>query len=222
LVAAGALVVPSAASGGSSIEPYERFDFTYTSKRPNARTGFRYRVKLRQQGDQQPPTVRELRLVFHPGTRIDLRAIPACDATDEQISQQRVAACPDDSRVATGEADVYVGTATPLELVATVFNTDRGVVAILADSNGNVIRTLRGTLARGRILVVPIPAVPLPNDRQAALVRFELDIAAAGTARRPWARTPRTCPRRGWGITYAPLFDPIGRVKLTDTTRCRR
>src|SRR5215207_4782488 len=216
-----ALIGAPAASAGQDLGPYERFDFSYTSKRPNTATGFRYRVKLKQNGDEQPPVVRELRLTTHKGTRFDPDAVPACDATDEELARQGAAACPARASVGSGEADVYVGMATPLTLTSSVFNTDAGIVAVLVDSNGNVIRTLRGRLS-GRVLVVPIPKVELPDGKETALVRFQLDIPKAGTARRPWARTPRTCTRKGWSITYAPLFDPIGRVKLTDYTRCRR
>jgi hypothetical protein len=221
VVGLGAVVAAPAASAGQDLGPYERFDFSYTSKRPNTATGFKYRVKLKQNGDQQPPVVRELRLTFNPGTKIDTASLPACAATQDDLSWQGAAACPPRSRVATGEAGVYIGTAAPLDLTATVFNTDEGIVAVLVDSNGNVIRTLSGKLTGGRVLVVPIPKVELSGGKEAALVRFELDIAKAGTARRPWARTPKTCTKKGWSVVYAPLFDPIGRVKLTDVTRCR-
>jgi hypothetical protein len=214
-------VAAPAAGAGGDLGPYERFEFSYTSKKPGTRTGFKYRVKLKQQGDQQPPTVRELRLTFGKGTKIDTGAVPACAATQDELNQQGSAACPPASRVATGEADVYIGTATPLALTATVFNTDEGIVAILVDANGNVIRTLSGKVTGGRVLVVPIPKVELSGGKEAALVRFELNISKAGTDRRPWARTPKTCTKKGWSVVYAPLFDPIGRVKLTDVTRCR-
>jgi len=95
------------------------------------------------------------------------------------------------------------------------------VIVLLVDSNGNVIRTLRGKLGRGRILTVPVPAVPLGGGKEAALVSFELNIAKAGSKRKPWARAPKTCPKRGWSVQYAPLFNTLGRVKLTDRTNCR-
>lgn len=221
VAAVSAAVAAPAASAGNELGPYERFEFSYTSKRPGTATGFRYRVKLKQSGADQPPVVRELRLVFARGTKIDTGAVVACAATPEELTQQGTAACPAGSRVARGEADVYIGAATPLTLTATVFNSDEGIVALLTDSNGKVIRTLSGKVTGGRVLVVPIPKVELGGGKEAALVRFELNIAKAGTSRRPWARTPRSCTRKGWGVTYAPLFDPIGRVKLTDVTRCR-
>jgi hypothetical protein len=220
LIAAG--VAAPAATGQDDIAPYERFEFSYTSQQPGASTGFRYRVRLATEGNQQPPVVRELRLTFHPGTRIDTGAVPACTSDDAEILERGTAACPRGGRVATGEAGVYVGAAAPLELVATVFSTHRGVVAVLADPKGAVVRVLRGTLSRGRVLVVPIPAVPLGGGKEVALVRFELDIPKSGTARRPWARTPKRCGPGGWRTVYAPRFDTLGRVELTDTSRCRR
>lgn len=220
----GAIAVPAAFGGGSTdLGPYARFEFSYTSKTPGTRTGFKYRVKLKQDGDKQPPAVRQLRLTFAKGTKIDTGAVPACTASQEELNQRGGAACPFASQVATGEADVYVGTATPLTLNAAVFDTDEGIVVVLSDANGNVIRTLTGKLTGGRVLVVPVPKVELGGGKETALVRFELNIAKAGTKRRPWARTPRTCTKKGWSVVYAPLFDaPTGRVKLTDVTRCRR
>ena len=80
LVALAGTAAPTA-SAGENLAPYERFEFSYTFKFPGTRTGFEYRVKLKQQGDEQPPTVRELRLTFNKGTKIDTGAIPACAAT---------------------------------------------------------------------------------------------------------------------------------------------
>jgi hypothetical protein len=212
---------PAGAARSRDLGPYDHFEFKYTSKKPDTRTGFRYRVRLHQKGDEQPPTVRQLRLAFAPGSRIDRGAVPACTATDDELMNQGTGACPTSSRVATGEAGVYIGTATPANLHATVFATKGGVVAVLTSDSGSVIKLLRGKYTGPRTLVVPIPPTPLGNGKEAALVRFELDIAAAGSRKRPWIRSPKTCTSKGWDVVYAPLFDPIGRVKLVDNTRCK-
>jgi hypothetical protein len=212
---------PAVAVRSSDITPYDRFEFKYTSKQPDSRTGFRYRVKLHQEGDEQPPVVRELRLAFAPGTRIDRGAVPACDASDEELTEQGTKGCRKASRVARGSAGVYIGTATPADLHATVFSTKPGVVVLLTSDSGSVIKVLRGKLKGARTLTVPIEPTPLGDGKEAALVRFELDIAPAGTRKRPWIRTPKRCTGKGWDVVYAPLFDPIGRVKLTDNTRCK-
>src|SRR3954452_21782352 len=136
VAAVSAAVLAPAASAGDDLGPYERFEFSYTSKRPGTATGFRYRVKLEQSGADQPPVVRELRLVFARGTKIETGAVVACSASQEglspqgalaprpgsqeELTQQGPAACPAGARVARGEADVYVGSATPLTLTATV------------------------------------------------------------------------------------------------------
>jgi hypothetical protein len=221
-VAAFAIALqPAGAARSSDITPYDHFEFKYTSKKPNTRTGFRYRVRLHQNGDEQPPTVRELRLSFASGTRIDRGAVPPCAASDDELMKQGTAACKKASRLATGEAGVYIGTATPANLHATVFAAKGGVAVLLTSDSGSVIKLLRGKYQGPRTLVVAIPPTPLGNGKEAALVRFELDIAARGTRKRPWIRTPTLCTTNGWDVVYAPLFDPIGRVKLTDNTRCR-
>jgi hypothetical protein len=221
VTAVAAAIQPAGAARSSDISPYDRFEFKYTSKKPNSRTGFRYRVRLHQNGDEQPPTVRQLRLAFATGTRIDRGAVPSCTATDEELMDQGTSGCKPATQVATGEAGVYIGTATPADLAATVFSTKTGVVVVLTSDSGSVIKILRGKWSGARTLVVPISPTPLGGGKEAALVRFELDIAAAGSKKRAWVRTPKRCTSRGWDVVYAPLFDPIGRVKLTDNTRCR-
>src|SRR3954471_4292987 len=105
VAAVSAAVAAPAASAGNDLGPYERFEFSYTSKRPGTATGFKYRVKLKQTGADQPPVVRELRLVFGKGTKIDTGALPACGATQDELTRQGAAACPPKARVATGAAD---------------------------------------------------------------------------------------------------------------------
>ncbi len=220
-----ALAVPGggeATAGRPDVGPYERFEFSYTSTRPGTRTGFRYRVRLRTRGAEQPPVVRDLRLTFHPGTRVDLGAVRPCRATDAELAAQGLEACDRAAVVAGGSAGIHVGAATPLTLAATVFGTSTGVLVVLTDAGGGVVRALHGRLAANRRrFVVPIPAVPLAAGREAALVRFTLDIRAAGSTGRPWIRTPRRCTPARWRTTYAPRFSALGRVTLHDVTRCR-
>jgi hypothetical protein len=218
---AAAALQPARAARSADIAPYDHFEFKYTSKQPETRTGFRYRVRLHQNGDEQPPTVRQLRLEFAKGTRVDQGAVPACAASDDELMKEGPGGCHKASRVATGEAGVYIGTATPTDLNAAVFAAKGGVVVVLTSSSGGVIKILRGKWRGARTLVVAISPTPFGNGKEAALVRFELDIAAAGSRKKPWIRTPKRCTSKGWDVVYAPLFDPIGRVRLTDNTRCK-
>jgi hypothetical protein len=216
------LAFPAAAGAATKatedISPYKRFQFEYTSTKPDTRTGFRYRVALDLPADgSQPPVVQELQLTFAKGTGVDPDAVPACTADDATLTAQGPVACPTRGRIATGTAAVWTGPGPLLGLNSNVFSTSDGVVAVL-ESNGNVIRVLRGTL-HGTKLTVAIPTIEVGPGQQAALVRFSLDISG-GSTRRPVFTTPRTCPKGGWPVTYAPLFAQLGRVKLVDVTKC--
>ena len=212
------VVVPtSTAKRSTDLGPYETFSFKYSKQRPGVAAGLRYRVALEEQG-AKAPVVERLDLTFAKGSRIDLGAVEACKATDEEIRAQGPGACPAKGRIATGKAKVHIGGPSPLELAATVSPTGtRGVVVVLANGK-TVLRTLRGTFS-GRTLTVRIPALVIGGTR-VALVAFDLDIKG-GTSKRPVFRTPKTCPKGGWDVTYAPTFASLGRVELVDTTRCR-
>jgi hypothetical protein len=223
LVLAGlaALVLPAGASAATrtkDISPYKTFTFQYTASRPDAPTGFNYRVALDLPADgSQPPVIQELRLTFAKGTKIDLGALPACTADDQTLVMAGPTVCPPRGRVATGTAGVWTGPGPLLALSMNVFATgSRGIVATL-DSDGNVLRVLRGTLS-GTKLTVPVPTITVGSGT-AALSQVNLKISG-GSARRPTFTTPSTCPKGGWPVTYAPLFASLGRRTLVDVSKC--
>lgn len=216
--AALVLVVPAAtdAKRTKDITPYRTFHFTYTKKTPGVATGLRYRVALAEQGEKAP-VVERLDLTFAKGTTITPDAVPTCTLTDEEISGGQ--ACPAAGRIATGQATVYIGSPDNLVLDAAVFPSGPKSIVVTLSTNGAVIRILRGTLA-GRTLTVLIPPLEA-NGHRVALVAFSLDIGG-GSAKKPVFRTPKTCTKKGWDVVYAPTFDPIGKVSLTDTTACAK
>ena len=176
VTAVAALVLPAGASAATrtkDISPYKTFKFQYTSSRPDSRTGFSYHVALDLPSDgSQPPVIQELRLRFAKGTRIDLGAVPRCTADDVSLGAQGPSACPTKARIATGSAGVWTGPGPLLDLTMNVFATGpRGIVATL-DSNGNLLRVLRGTLRRTQLTVRCL--------------------------RSPWAAGRRRCRRSTW------------------------
>jgi hypothetical protein len=113
---------------------------------------------------------------------------------------------------------VWTGPGPLLDLTMDVFATGpRGIVATL-DSNGNVLRVLRGTLRRTQ-LTVAVPSITVGSGT-AALSKVGLAISGS-SARRPTFTTPATCPSGGWPVTYSPLFASLGRRTLVDVSKCR-
>jgi hypothetical protein len=200
VTAVAALVLPAGASAATrtkDISPYKTFKFQYTSSRPDSRTGFSYHVALDLPSDgSQPPVIQELRLRFAKGTRIDLGAVPRCTADDVSLGAQGPSACPTKARIATGSAGVWTGPGPLLDLTMNVFATGpRGIVATL-DSNGNLLRVLRGTLRRTQ-LTVAVPSITVGSGT-AALSKVDLAISG-GSGRRPTFTTPATVNEQNLG-----------------------
>jgi hypothetical protein len=221
-----ALVAGFAAVAGaqSTDGVYERFKLRYTVKATDARTGLVLAVRQRDTpAGEQPPAVRKSVFRLARGTELDTRARPRCVASDEEIQAGGPDTCPRRTRLGRGEADVFLGTAGETTLNVEAFNGTRELIVVLVSpSSGAVIRVTRAKI-RGRKITAVFPRVPL-GEFEAALTRFELRIPRKGTARRPWAETPETCPAKGrWRVSYTATYDqPIGRQTVRDSSPCRR
>jgi hypothetical protein len=218
-----ALAVPVLLSGSSQASrldsPFKEFKFAYTSKKPDSPTGFRYQFQLFVPADgSQPPIVEQLNVTFAKGTKIDLGAVPACKADDDTITAQGPVICPTRSRLGIGTAKVWTGPGPLLDLDVALFSTGHGVVVAITGS-GNVLAVIRGTLT-GRRLTVAVPPIDIGPGAQAAIVDFNLPLAASGSARRPVFTTPPTCATGSWRTDYQPRFQQLGRLKLAYLTHC--
>ena len=222
LLATALVPLGAATSLGGSSPVYERFELRYTTKNPNARTGALLRVKQRDTpAGQQPPAIRRNVIGLAPGSRINTRAVRRCTASDATLQLGGRAACPGSSRLGTGEADVFLGAAGTSTFDVTAFNARRQIVVLLTSrASGAVIRVLRARV-RGSRISATFPRIPL-GSYEVVLTRFELTIRPRGSRARPWARTPRSCPRaRRWRTSYLAVYDPpIGPQRLRDTSRC--
>lgn len=215
---AAAVAAPLALGAGQDISPEKSFSFKYVSTKPGIATHLKYRVELqRPPGAEQPPVARGLILRFAKGTAINLKAVKPCTATDQEISDGGANTCRATSVVARGKATVYTGQVDALPLDAKVSATGTKTIVVILSNGANVVSKLRGTVSSGT-LKVAIPPLKV-GDAKVALVSFALDIGA-GTKAKPVFRTPRTCTKAGWTVAYEPTFDTVGRIHITDVTRC--
>lgn len=205
-------------------EVYESVRLRYTAHEPGTRSGVIYAVRQRPvPAGTQPPPVRSVAFRFHAGTRFDTRVIRECTAADDELTRRGPRACAAGSILGIGRATIFIGTAEEVVARATAINVRNGLRIVLQTESGSVLRVLQARIG-GTVVRVRLPRVPLAGGREAALTSFRLNIRAAGTRRRPYLRTPRTCPRDGrWRIVYDVAYDePPGRQRPYDLTRCRR
>ncbi len=204
------------------LSPYTRLELAFTARRPATPTGFTFLSQLpAPPAGYGSPALRSNEFRFPRGTRLNLGAVPACAATDSDFAQQETGACPPNTRVGTGSAEVKLGTGSELALNVTAFNaTGRGLTIILTSPSGGVVRVLHPTVV-GDTVRTTLPRVSLGLGQEASLTRFALQLDG-GTSRRPLIRTPAKCPASGhWTLTYISHYDaPLGTGTFYRNTRC--
>src|SRR5215210_5618583 len=125
-----------------------------------------------------------------PGSKIDTKAVPRCDFTPEALEQAGGPSegCPEGSQVGSGQAAILLGD-TPLTIGLRAFNRSEGLWVEYALPD-----PLFGPATiDGRHIEIPLDAARELNARP---TRFTLDFPKAGTKRKPWARTPGSCPKK--------------------------
>ena len=218
-----ALLAPSV-SADTTAPLYAKMKQRFATAKPDHRTGWSFDGALKPYpaGEQVPPQ-RGVEFVFPKGTRIRPGAVSSCLASDEQITSEGLGACPAASRVGSGEAGLFFGTAGTLTVETHLFVAEPGLVVVFTSESGSVLRVLRATVERNRVTTT-LPPVELSGGYELAVTTFKLEIQRAGTKKRPLMRTPKKCPKsKRWKFTYLPRYEePYGVQRSTSTTHCRR
>jgi hypothetical protein len=225
-VAAVLVAVPASASADPGIGEPTSFTAAFTTKHPGKSTG----LQLRTTGvppvapTTLAPVVRQTNALPR-GTRLDLGALPQCEADAATLAALGAeAACPAHTRVGTGRAEGLAnGVAVAFDL--TVYAID-GRLFFAGSRAGVSLKTGFYGDARGRRLVLTVPTA----GGTIAPTLFEADLAAAMRGNAAWLRTPAHCPHGGYwtaegtfqGLT-AVDGAPVGEPRtLVDELRCRR
>jgi hypothetical protein len=203
---------------------YAKMNQRFSVSRVGASTGWSFDGALKPvaAGTAFPPQ-RAIEFVFPRGTRFDLRAVPRCGASDEQIANEGVGVCPAKSRVGSGSAGVALGTTGTVDTRLVVLVGKQRLILVFTTTDGTVIRVLSGTISKNRVKAT-FPPIVLPDGSEVAVFRVAAKLSRAGTRQHHLITTPSTCPRSGrWTFTYLPRYDPpYGVQRSTSTQRCTR
>jgi hypothetical protein len=193
---------------------------TYLSKAPRSSSGLRTLITWADPGEpnQKPKAIKNFRFRFHPGTRFDTSALPACRADDAAVRRLGLRACPSASKLGTGSTEAIAGAGIPVKTVVTLFNARKQII-VLVQTAGRTLTEFRDDV-RGRTLTVNavIPA-------GIALTKLDITIPAharrRGGRKRVYMRTPPSCPASGTWTTEARLNYVDGSTQtLTSSTPC--
>jgi hypothetical protein len=199
LLAAGAGGVAIASPQFSST-----FALTFSTATPGAPSGLDVSAAWSDPGavNGVPKAVTKLEFVGPPGTKFDTSALPRCRASDEDIANLSVRACPRSSKIGSVKGQGLIVTGNPFNTVATLFNAPRQIIVIvrLVD-DGRLITYFRDDVRGGSV------AVNLKIPGGVALTKFEAHVPRHFRKyrgkRRAYLRTPPTCPPSGVWTTKA-------------------
>ena len=127
---------------------YQSSEYTLDQVRPDrpAAEHFKFDYVNPDDPDAKPPAVKKVVTILPKGARYDATVPGSCTATDEELTLQGAAACPEDSRIGGGVITVDTGMPGPARIVT----ADSEFFNNAEDPDGEFIylNTVRGTSAR--------------------------------------------------------------------------
>ncbi len=196
---------------------------TFSSSTPGSPSGLDVLATWTDPGGVNgvPKAVTKIEFVGNPGTRFDTSALPRCRASDEDIANLSVRACPRSSKIGTVKGQGLIVTGNPFNTIATLFNGRREIIVIvrLVD-DGRLITYFRDDVRRGSV------AVNLKIPGGIALTRFEAHLPRHFRKykgkRKAYLTTPSKCPPSGaWTTTANFTYRDGSSQQLAATTPCK-
>jgi hypothetical protein len=218
--AALALAVPAAVALAQGQRAELSIPFKATTPATETGLDMELRYLNPQDRDAKPPTIRKLAIHLPEGTRLDPSALPACDASNEEIQARGRDACPRETQVGTGKLDVYFGApGDPQTTDLVLFNGPGQIIEVLLFEGTNTTAALeRLPVAGSTITGEPVQFPPgAPPDRRASASRIVWDIPANGR----YLVTPPACDGT-WTTAGEFEFADGSSARTTSTQACRR
>jgi hypothetical protein len=213
------------------------WDAKTTTTKVNSPTGLSTTIKGAPTGpDGKLLPIRKVTVQFPPGTRIDTRALPQCNATAQEIQNTNGKVC-SKSKVGSGLVKANTGLGAPVDPISEdmqAFNgkkniffllTPKGAIGQTAVLTGNFTgagAARAGAAAAGPRLVVDVPLFPIPGGSNAVLIQFDLKVKKIGSGKNAFGITPKTCPKsRNWELPATFGYDGRAPISVTATGPCR-
>ncbi len=176
----------------------------FSTKKPGKSTSLNLTAKFGHDANGKYAILTNTELRLPKGTKIDTAALTACTATEQQVTDQGAdRVCPAGAKLGTGTADVIVGDGTsPLHYEGPLYNFKKQILLEL-QVGGAPAYEIIGDIKGSKV------DFPLTNAEQLGThpTKVTLKIAKHGTARKPYLRTPTTCPTGTW---KGSLFNQYG------------
>jgi hypothetical protein len=219
------LAVAALACGGGALASPQfaaTLQFTYSSQAPNSPSGIDSLATWSDPGEPggKPKELQRIKVLFHPGTRLDTSALPVCKASGEKVQRLALRACPASTRLGTVRARGVISTGAVFDPIATLFNARREIIVVVMLGD-RLLTNFRDDVGRRSITInAKIPGgIALTSFRPHIPVHFR----KRGKRRRAYMRTPPTCPTSGFWTTAVTFTYRDGSTQqLAAPSPCRR
>jgi hypothetical protein len=199
------------------------FALGFSSQAPNSPSGLDVSASWSDPGAPNglPKRVTKIKFAGHPGTRFDTSALPYCKASDEDIANLALRACPRSTKLGTVKGQGLIVTGNRFDTVATLFNARRQIIVVVMLATENRLVTyFRDDVLRSSVTV----NFKIPGG--VALTRFDAHLPRhyrkRGGKRKAYMRTPSTCPPSGgWTTTATFTYRDGSSQQLASTTPCK-
>jgi hypothetical protein len=211
-----------AAGAYASSQFTSTFELSYLPSKPAASGGIETFMTWSDPGESggKPKRITRIQFHFHPGTKIDTRALKQCRASDTDVRIQGARACPKASRLGFATSRVTTGVTPPDQTQITFFNAPRQII-VLVRVEGRTLAVYRDDI-KGRVVTVNLD---LPSGLSLLELRATIKphVKGRGKKRRVYFRTPSVCPPSGeWTTTVIFTYIDGSSQQLADGSPCRR
>jgi hypothetical protein len=243
LVGALALAVAAIAFGATT----QTYSQTFSKSNAGASTGTSFKTSSSDPANpknQQPKAVREFDIKFPAGSKVNYKAVPVCNASDDDIltnppgSPQ--AACKK-SVIGSGKASARLPFAVPdIQATVTAFNAKKALILYVQPqgSNSFVLRPkFKGNVNNGPTLATKVPPNCIPPSTnqggfcrnapggpvqdEAILNHFELKTLANKKGKNVLMTTPKKC-KGTWTFTANLTYADGTKVSVQSKQPCKK
>ena len=233
------VAMPAAATAGTGTNGTERLSLGVGVKpaRTDTRVGLSYSQSLtNKDGSRVTENVRTVKIKLPKGLRFDVNAVAKCKESTLEDPNQGPSACPAGSIVGTGTATADARPLLP-DLVPADVTAYNGLLDV--DLNGQPQSAVPAILVvahsknpdttnflpaeiHGTSLVLNLTPNDPANPAPFTIQDISLGIRRAGSRKKPYLRSPTSCPKGGWMFSQTDVFDTgAAPVTAKDKVACR-
>jgi hypothetical protein len=222
---------PAAAMAGTGTNGAQRLALGVGVKpaKTDSRVGLSYSQSLtNKDGSRVTENVRTVKIKVPKGFRFDVNAVAQCKESTLEDPNRGPSTCPPGSIVGTGTATADARPLLPALIPAdvTAYNglldvdvngqPQPAVPAILvaAHATSPEITNFLPAEIHGSSLVLNLTPNDSANPAPFTIQDISLNIRRAGSKRKPYLRSPKSCPKGGWVFSQTDTFD-TGAASIT-------